>query len=137
MAFRDGCQSEDIRAKVAAGKPFVEVARMCVRAVVLRRANRKEKKMIAPFWDAARKWHRLDRLSIAYMCVLGATAFAPSAAFAACSPSSGNNVTVTCTGTVTNQGPGAGTGYGDSTQDGLALTVQFGDRYGHRHRCEQ
>jgi uncharacterized protein with beta-barrel porin domain len=86
----------------------------------------KKKKMISPFWDAARKWHRLDRLSIAYMCVLGATAFAPSAAFAACSPSSGNNVTVTCTGTVTNQGPGAGTGYGDSTQDGLALTVQSG-----------
>jgi hypothetical protein len=43
-AFRDGSQSEDIRAEVAASKPFAEVARMCVRAVVLRRANRKEKR---------------------------------------------------------------------------------------------
>ena len=60
------------------------------------------------------------------MCVLGAVAFAPSAAFAVCSPSSGNNVTVTCTGTVFDQGPGGGTGYGDSTQNGLALTVQSG-----------
>jgi uncharacterized protein with beta-barrel porin domain len=60
------------------------------------------------------------------MFSLVGAAFTPSAAFAACSPLSGNNVTVTCTGPVFNQGPGAGTGYGDSTQDGLALTVQSG-----------
>ena len=64
------------------------------------------------------------------MCVLGAAAFAPSAAFAVtpvgCLPATGDNITVTCTGPVFDQGPGAGTGYGGGTQDGLALTVQSG-----------
>ncbi|HEV2099675.1 MAG TPA: hypothetical protein VGR45_12210, partial [Stellaceae bacterium] len=43
---------------------------------------------------------------------------------AACTPAAGSNVAVTCSGTTTDQGPGLNTGYGDSTQDGLNLTVQ-------------
>ena len=47
-------------------------------------------------------------------------------AFAACSPATGSNTTVTCSGATFNQGPGINTGYGDSTQNGLALTVNAG-----------
>jgi len=60
------------------------------------------------------------------MCMLGAAAFAPSGAFAACSPATGNNVTVTCSGATVNQGPGANRGYGDGTQNGLTINVQAG-----------
>ena len=60
------------------------------------------------------------------MCALGAATFAPPAAFAACSPSSGNNVTVTCTGTVTNQGPGGGTGYRTGSEAGVTVKAREG-----------
>ena len=49
--------------------------------------------------------HRFDRLSLAVSCLLGAAAFAPSRAFAACSPAGGDNVTVTCSGATVDQGP--------------------------------
>ena len=45
---------------------------------------------------------------------------------AACSPATGNNVTVTCSGTTQDQGPGTNTGYGDSTQNGVTVNVQSG-----------
>jgi uncharacterized protein with beta-barrel porin domain len=54
---------------------------------------------------------------------LGVAAFAPSAAFAACTPGTGDNVTVTCSGAVFNQGPEAGTGYGSGLQNGLTINV--------------
>ena len=54
---------------------------------------------------------------------LGVAAFAPSAAFAACTPATGDNVTVTCSGAVFNQGPEAGTGYGSGLQNGLTINV--------------
>ena len=47
-------------------------------------------------------------------------------ASAACAPATGSNETVTCTGGTLNQGPGSNTGYGDSTQNGLTLTVNSG-----------
>ena len=50
-------------------------------------------------------------------------AFAPSAAFAACSPGTGDNVTVTCSGTTQDQGPGINTGYGNGLQNGLTINV--------------
>jgi len=50
----------------------------------------------------------------------------PAEAVAACTPATGSNTTVTCTGETLNQGPGINTGYGDSTQNGLALTVNSG-----------
>ncbi len=59
------------------------------------------------------------------MCLLGAAALAPSAAFAFpnCSPATGDNVTVTCSGAVLNQGPEANTGYGSGLQNGLTINV--------------
>jgi outer membrane autotransporter protein len=45
---------------------------------------------------------------------------------AACTPATGDNITVTCTGTTTDQGPGINTGYGNSTQNGVTLNVQSG-----------
>src|ERR1700740_2806959 len=45
---------------------------------------------------------------------------------AALTPATGSNVSMTCSNTTTDQGPGSNTGYGDSTQDGLNLTVQSG-----------
>jgi len=51
---------------------------------------------------------------------------APPPALAACTPATGSNITVTCSGATLNQGPGINTGYGDSTQNGLTLTVQSG-----------
>jgi uncharacterized protein with beta-barrel porin domain len=59
------------------------------------------------------------------MCLLGAAALAPSAAFALpnCSPPTGDNVTVTCSGAVFNQGPEANTGYGSGSQNGLTINV--------------
>jgi hypothetical protein len=59
------------------------------------------------------------------MGLLGAAAFAPSEAFAACAPSSASsNVTVTCSGATLNQGTEPNTGYGTGLQSGLTLTVQ-------------
>ena len=57
--------------------------------------------------------------------------FAPLAmsapqALAACAPPTGSNTAVMCTGATLNQGPGINTGYGDSTQNGLTLTVVSG-----------
>jgi hypothetical protein len=60
------------------------------------------------------------------LVALGATALAPDTALAACTPSTGSNVTVTCSGATVNQGPGINRGYGDSTQNGLTLNVQSG-----------
>jgi hypothetical protein len=59
------------------------------------------------------------------MCLLGAAALAPNAAFALpnCSPAAGDNVTVTCSGAVLNQGPEANTGYGSGLQNGLTINV--------------
>lgn len=52
-----------------------------------------------------------------------ALALSPANAVAQCTPATGSNIAVTCSGATLNQGPGINTGYGDSTQDGLTLTV--------------
>src|SRR5712692_4552635 len=70
--------------------------------------------------------HRFDRLSLAVMCLLGAAAFAPSRAFANCTPATGDNVTVTCSGATVDQGPEPNTGYGSGLQNGLTINVQAG-----------
>ena len=50
-----------------------------------------------------------------------------SESLAACTPATGDNITVTCSGTTTNQGPaGINTGYGDSNQNGVTVNVQSG-----------
>jgi hypothetical protein len=67
-------------------------------------------------------WSWLISAAIAIAC--GATVLWPSAAWAACTPATGSNITVTCSGATLNQGPEINTGYGDSTQDGLTLNVQ-------------
>src|SRR5260370_143 len=57
--------------------------------------------MTSPISNVAQKRmrYRFDRLSFAVMCLLGAAAFAPPRAFAACSPPGTlNNVTVNCSG---------------------------------------
>ena len=73
---------------------------------------------------------QLRRVAVALVAttvaVVGAIVVSPDDALAACSPATGSNVTVNCTGTTFNQGPGINTGYGDSTQNGLTLTVQSG-----------
>ncbi|HEX9470730.1 MAG TPA: hypothetical protein VF957_14435, partial [Bradyrhizobium sp.] len=69
--------------------------------------------------------YRFDRLSFAVTCLLGAAAFAPPRAFAACSPpGTVNNVTVTCSGATLNQGPEVNTGYGSGLQTGVIIIVQ-------------
>jgi uncharacterized protein with beta-barrel porin domain len=60
------------------------------------------------------------------LAIVFATLAAAPPAWAACTPATGSNITVTCSGATLNQGPGANTGYGDSTQNGLMLTVQSG-----------
>jgi hypothetical protein len=47
-------------------------------------------------------------------------------ALAVCTPPTGSNTTVACSNATVDQGPGINTGYGDSTQDGLTLTVGSG-----------
>src|SRR6476660_7272019 len=71
-----------------------------------------------------RFWLHLQ--AFALLCPLAAVALAPSDAQAACSPATGNNVTVSCTLATVNQGPGINTGYGDGTQNGLTLNVVAG-----------
>ncbi|SHK04332.1 Uncharacterized conserved protein, contains a C-terminal beta-barrel porin domain [Bradyrhizobium lablabi] len=72
-----------------------------------------------------RSRYRVDRLWFAAMCLVGAGASAPSAAFAACAPPTGDNVTVTCSGTTLNQGPGLNIGYGSTAgQNGVTINVQ-------------
>ena len=61
---------------------------------------------------------------VGMMCLLGAAALAPSGAFAACSPATGDNVTVTCSGATLDQGPELNTGYGSGLQNGLTVNVQ-------------
>jgi hypothetical protein len=56
--------------------------------------------------------------------LFGAAEFAPSAAFAGCSPASGDNVAVTCSGATLDQGPEVNTGYGSGLQNGLTINVQ-------------
>lgn len=70
----------------------------------------------------------MTRLTIgAFLLAAGLMrSLSPTEAVAACSPATGSNTTVTCTGETFNQGPGINTGYGDSTQNGLALTVNSG-----------
>jgi hypothetical protein len=65
-------------------------------------------------------------LSFAVTCLLGAAALASSAAFAACAPPGGDNVTVTCSAATLNQGPEFNTGYGSGFQNGLTINVQAG-----------
>jgi hypothetical protein len=83
--------------------------------------------MTSLFWNVAQMSgrYRVDRLWFAAMCLVGAGASAPSAAFAACAPPTGDNITVTCTGTILNQGPGLNIGYGSTAgQNGLTINVQ-------------
>jgi uncharacterized protein with beta-barrel porin domain len=81
--------------------------------------------MSSLFWGVAQMRGRVDRLRFAAMCLVGAGAFAPSAAFAACAPPTGDNVTVTCSGTTLNQGPGLNIGYGSTAgQKGVTINVQ-------------
>ena len=50
----------------------------------------------------------------------------PAEALASCTPPGGSNETVTCVGKTVNQTAGTNSGYGDSTQNGLTLTVGSG-----------
>jgi uncharacterized protein with beta-barrel porin domain len=95
---------------------------------VLRRGKTKKEKVSSSFQSALRQRvrHRFHHPSLAVICLVGAAAFAPSGAFAACSPATGDNVTVTCSGATVDQGPGINTGYGDGTQNGLTINVQAG-----------
>src|ERR1700722_10790596 len=98
---------------------------MFVRNTALRRGC---PKVLSPFSrriEQARTPYRFARALFALMCLLGAAALAPSAAFALpnCSPAAGDNVTVTCSGAVFNQGPEANTGYGGGLQNGLTINV--------------
>jgi hypothetical protein len=69
--------------------------------------------------------YRFDRHAFATICLLGLAAFAPSQAFAACAPATGDNITVTCSGATLNQGPGLNNGYGSTGgQNGLTINVQ-------------
>jgi autotransporter-associated beta strand protein len=70
--------------------------------------------------------HPFGRYSVAVLSLVGAAVFAPSGAFANCTPGAGDNVTVNCTGATVDQGPGINTGYGDGTQNGLTLNVVAG-----------
>jgi uncharacterized protein with beta-barrel porin domain len=60
------------------------------------------------------------------LALLAAASTLPSAAFAGCSPATGDNVTVSCSSATLNQGPGPNTGYGDGSQTGLTINVQAG-----------
>jgi uncharacterized protein with beta-barrel porin domain len=98
---------------------------MFVRNTALRRGW---PKVLSPFSRRIEQAHapyRFDRALFALMCLLGAAALAPSAAFALpnCSPAVGDNVTVNCSGAVFNQGPEANTGYGTGSQNGLTINV--------------
>jgi uncharacterized protein with beta-barrel porin domain len=98
---------------------------MFVRNTALRRGW---SKVLSPFFrriEQKRIPSQFDRALFALMCLLGAVALAPSAAFAfpTCSPATGDNVTVTCSGAVLNQGPEANTGYGSGLQNGLTINV--------------
>jgi uncharacterized protein with beta-barrel porin domain len=81
-----------------------------------------------PFPGVARNQtrNRFGRLAFGAFGLVGALAFAPSSAFALCTPPVGNGVTVTCTLATLNQGPGTNTGYGDGTQNGLTINVVAG-----------
>ena len=68
-----------------------------------------------------RQFHRHGLAMSALLCT---TALVPSAAFAVCSPATGDNVAVTCSGATLNQGPEANTGYGSGLQNGLTIAVQ-------------
>src|ERR1700756_2267232 len=59
---------------------------------------------------------RSERFLLGLLTLLGAAFTAPSAAVAACSPATGDNVTVTCSGVTLDQGPGTNTGYGSGSQ---------------------
>jgi len=61
--------------------------------------------------------------SLTALLLSGAAVFAPSAAWAACTPATGSNVIVTCVGATLNQGPGANTGYGNGLQNGLSINI--------------
>jgi hypothetical protein len=74
--------------------------------------------------DRGRRRFRIDVHAVSLACALIPAAFAPSGARAACSPATGDNVTVTCSGATVDQGPGVNTGYGDGTQNGLTVNVQ-------------
>src|SRR3977135_640888 len=71
-------------------------------------------------------WLRRSAAGLLVGVLFGWAGIAPPESVAQLSTAGGDNVPVTCTGAVLNQGPGAGTGYGDSTQNGITLTVQSG-----------
>ena len=66
---------------------------------------------------------QLKHLLLGLMALVAAAGM-PFAAIAACSPATGDNITVTCSGTTLDQGPGINTGYGSGTQTGLTINVQ-------------
>jgi autotransporter-associated beta strand protein len=71
-----------------------------------------------------RRRFRLHLQAFALLSPLTAVTLAPLDAQAACSPATGDNVTVTCSGATVDQGPGINTGYGNGAQNGLTLNVQ-------------
>jgi uncharacterized protein with beta-barrel porin domain len=77
-----------------------------------------------PFPGVARNQtrNRFGHLAFGAFGLVGAAAFAPSGAFAACAPAAGP--TVTCSGATLNQGPEANTGFGTGLQNGLTINVQ-------------
>src|ERR1700738_5608507 len=98
---------------------------------MLRTVEANRKIMTPSFPGVVRKRipYRCGRLSFVVMCLLGAAAFVPTTAFALppnCTPTSGENVTVTCINATVDQGPGPNTGYGNGLQNGLTINVQAG-----------
>src|ERR1700694_5477878 len=98
---------------------------------MLRTVEANRKIMTPSFPGVVRKRipYRCGRLSFVVMCLLGAAAFAPTTAFALppnCTPTSGDNVTVTCINATVDQGPGPNTGYGNGLQTGLTIHVEAG-----------
>ena len=65
-------------------------------------------------------------LAVFALALLGAVALRPAEALAHCAPPTGSNETVACAGKTVNQTPGTNSGYGDSTQNGLTVTVGAG-----------
>ena len=67
---------------------------------------------------------RPKRFLLGSLALLGAAGTLPSDAVAACSPATGDNVTVTCSGATLDQGPEINTGYGSGLQAGLTINIQ-------------
>jgi fibronectin-binding autotransporter adhesin len=90
----------------------------------LRRGSSRMPTALCPSLIRRRISRRYGHRLFAVTCLLGAAVFGPTAAFAVCTPGTGDNVTVTCSNATQNQGPEANTGYGSGLQNGLTINMQ-------------